>query len=90
MTDALDTFSTISELDLAAVNGGFDVNRMVDAGNRWAGAGAAVGGGIGLAVGAPGGPPGMATGAGIGMAAGGAIGWAAGAGRDAYNQVRGR
>ncbi|HEU0032223.1 MAG TPA: hypothetical protein VFQ53_16425 [Kofleriaceae bacterium] len=92
MDIALDSpFQTLTTVDLDLVSGGkFDVNRMVDSGNRWGQAGAAIGGGVGLIAGAPGGPPGMATGAGIGAAIGGAGGWIGGAAGDAVNQLRGR
>ncbi|HEU0032222.1 MAG TPA: hypothetical protein VFQ53_16420 [Kofleriaceae bacterium] len=86
----LDHFQTLDTLELSIVNGGFDVNRMVDSGNRWGQAGAALGGGVGLLAGIPGGPPGMATTAGIGAAIGGAGGWIGGAAGDAINQVRGK
>ncbi len=40
-------FPSIDNHALADVNGGFDVGRMVDNGNRYGGAGAALGGGRG-------------------------------------------
>jgi hypothetical protein len=96
---ANDSFQSIDLTTLDSISGGkFDVNRMVDNGNRWGAAGAALGGGGGAVVGGvlglPGGPPGVAagaaTGAGIGAGLVGAAGWVGGAGVDAWNQVRGR
>jgi len=84
------TLATIPAYDLDLVTGGFDWNRMVDNGNRYAAAVGTAGGAIGGLAGIPGGPAGMATGAGIGFAAGGAVGWAGGAGYDAYQQLRGK
>ncbi len=85
--DHVPQLATIDARSLAGVTGGkengdkgFDVNRMVDNGNRWAAAGGAVGGGIGLAVGGP-------AGAGAGAAAGGALGWVGGAMSDAQDQL---
>jgi hypothetical protein len=82
--------ASISAYELDQVTGGFDVNRMVDNGNRYAAAVGTAGATVGGLVGIPGGPAGMATGAGIGFAAGGAVGWAGGAGYDAYKQLRGK
>lgn len=92
------TLPTIDINQLDAVNGGFDVNRMVDNGNRYGGAGAllgaGVGAGVGAVVGAPaagvGAIPGAAAGAGLGGAIGGVAGWVGGAATDAWNQLRGR
>ncbi|MBL9018617.1 MAG: hypothetical protein JNL83_30805 [Myxococcales bacterium] len=91
-------FPSIDNAALADVNGGFDVGRMVDNGNRYGGAGAALGGGVGAVVGGVAGAaaggvgalPGAATGAGVGGAIGGAAGWIGGAAADAWNQLRGR
>lgn len=82
-------FTTIDPNQLIDVNGAFDWNRMVDNGNRYGAAGAALGGGAGVLIGTPGGPVGMATGGGIGAAAGGALGWVGGAAYDAWQQLRG-
>jgi len=76
-------FSTIDLAQLDSVTGGFDINRMVDAGNRWGTAGALVGGGGGLLVGGP-------AGAAIGGAGGGALGFIGGAAADAYQQYKGQ
>lgn len=84
------TLATLSTFDLDQVTGGFDWNRMVDNGNRYAAAAGTVGATAGGLAGIPGGPAGMATGAGIGFAAGGAVGWAGGAGYDAYQQLKGK
>jgi len=85
------TLHTLPSFDLDLVTGGkFDVNRMVDNGNRYAAAVGTAGATVGGLAGIPGGPAGMATGAGIGFAAGGALGWAGGAGYDAYQQLRGK
>jgi hypothetical protein len=84
------TLATLSSHDLDQVTGGFDVNRMVDNGNRYAAAVGTAGATVGGLAGLPGGPAGMATGAGIGFTAGGALGWAGGAGYDAYKQLRGK
>ena len=91
-------FPSIDDADLAAVTGGFDFGRMVDNGNRYGGAGAALGAGVGgvvggvagAAAGGVGALPGAATGAGVGGAIGGAAGWVGGAATDAWNQLRGR
>jgi len=97
-TATLDTFQTLDISSLDAITGGFDFGRMVDNGNRYGGAGAAVGGGVGAGVGAVvgapaagvGALPGAAIGAGVGGAVGGAAGWIGGAATDAWNQLRGR
>jgi hypothetical protein len=91
-------FTSIDLDQLDAVNGGFDLNRMVDNGNRYGAAGAAVGGAggavvggvVGAAAGGVGAIPGAATGAGLGAAVVGGAGWVGGAAVDAFNQFRGR
>lgn len=75
--------ATIDLAQLGSVTGGFDVNRMVDAGNRWGTAGALVGGGGGLIAAGPGG-------AAVGGAAGGALGFVGGMAADAYQQYKGQ
>jgi len=89
---------------LATVHGGgFDWNRMVDNGNRYAQVGAVAGGGVGLVAGgaiggafgsalgplgtAAGIATGAATGAGIGGALGALGGWVGGAAYDAVKQT---
>jgi hypothetical protein len=91
--------ATIDLDQLSTVNGGFDMGRMIEAGNRTAPAGReagkylgpAVGAGIGAVTGGvPGAIGGAAAGTALGPAVGGGLGWAAGAGQDAYNQLSGR
>jgi hypothetical protein len=106
MHTSTDSFTSIDPSHLDSITGGFDVNRMVDNGNRWGtagaltvgGAGAAVGGVVGGVAGAaaggvgaiPGAIGGAAAGGGIGAAAGGFGGFVGGAAADAYQQLRGR
>jgi hypothetical protein len=75
------TPQNIDPAQLDSVTGGFDLNRMVDNGNRYGAAGAIVGGGVGAGVGGVlGAGVGGAAGAGVGAIPGWAVGAATGAG----------
>lgn len=74
-------FETINVAQLTDVNGGFDFTRMVDNGNRYGAAGAALGGGVGtVAGGVVGGVAAGGVSAGVAALPGAAAGAATGAG----------